>query len=94
MRRLSRRPPYLVAFYPQSRIGHSIVAVLHQFAPSCHGDIEFGDLLSERIPVDAQKIGTSGLISARGIQGDLDQGQLHFAEDALIQARGRQLTTV
>ena len=80
--------------YPQSRISHSYVAVLHQFAPPCHVDIEIGDLLSEGIPVNAQKIGAFRLIAARRIEGDLDQGQLDLAQDALVQTGWRELPAV
>src|SRR6056297_2292062 len=69
--------------------GHGSVALLHQFPAACHADILIGDLFSQRIAVYAQKIGAAGLVAARGIQRNLDQGSLDLAQNALVKARWR-----
>ena len=43
---------------------HASVAFLHQFAAPCHLYIEICDFLAQGIAVDAQQIGTFGLIPA------------------------------
>ena len=58
--------------------GHGYVAILHQFAAACHANIEFGDLLSERISVDPKQIRAFGLISACGVEADLNQRALNL----------------
>jgi hypothetical protein len=70
------------------------VADLHQLAAACHADIEFGDLFSQGIAVDAQEIGTFCLISGCRIQRDLDQRDLHFAQNPVIHPRRRQLAAM
>ena len=49
-------------------------------------DIEVCDLFAERVSVDAQKIGAFRLVSAGGVEGDLDQRQFDLAQDALVEA--------
>ena len=68
-----QQPPHLGGILSTVTDWPLYVAVLHQLAAACHANIEVGDLLSERISVDAQQIGASGLISAGRIQRNLNK---------------------
>ena len=69
---------------------HCYVAVLHQFAASCHLNIEIRDLLSEGISVNPKQIRTFCLISARRFEGNLDQRGFDLAQDSRIEPGWRQ----
>ena len=60
------------------------VAVLHQLTTACHVNIEIGDLLAQRIAIDAKQIGAFRLITTGCIERNFDQRQLNFSQDTAI----------
>src|SRR5581483_5183133 len=59
-----------------------------------HLDVEVADLLAQRIAVEAEQRRGADLVAARGRQRGHQQRTLDVLEDAVVEARWRQLTAV
>ena len=70
------------------------VALLHQFATACHLNFKLSYLFTQSIAVYPQQVRTFSLVPAGGIECDLDERGLDFAQHTLIQPRWRKLPAV
>src|SRR5262249_39526722 len=51
-----------------------------------HLDVEIADLLAQGVAVDAEQVGGTDLVAARGGERGREQRLLHLAQDAMVKA--------